>query len=220
MNLDLDLNFDFEDEEKKTKVEICDLCKNKIKVKAYVQKQNNIFKKAIGELNLFEVLPKEFKTDDCIHCLSGGDVDSLSYISYMLKFQNFKYMLLSTWCMANADIYLIKDWLDNNKIGRVDAYVGEIFPNQYKEEYENLKDVVKTKGGRICVFKNHSKIYAVKGENYDFIVESSANINTNPRAENTNVTIGSKGFNFYKNYFDNIKSFNRDFDNWTKMELK
>ncbi len=61
--------------------------------------------------------------------------------------------------------------------------------------------------GRIAVFKNHSKIYAGYGNKFHFGIETSANINTNPRTENGCITISEELFHFYKDYFDKIVSF-------------
>ena len=36
----------------------------------------------------------------------------------------------------------------------------------------------------------------------------------------TVITIGQDIFNFYKTYFDGIKSYRRDFDKWVKWEVK
>lgn len=54
--------------------------------------------------------------------------------------------------------------------------------------------------------------------NFAFAIESSANINTNPRTENTTITTGNDIFEFYKDFFDGIKSFRRDYDNWQKWQ--
>ena len=59
------------------------------------------------------------------------------------------------------------------------------------------------------VFKNHSKIFAGYGEKYYFGIQTSANINTNPRTENGNITLSKELFQFYKSYFDGIKSFEK-----------
>ena len=66
----------------------------------------------------------------------------------------------------------------------------------------------------MAVFRNHAKIYAGTGPLFAFAIESSANINTNPRAEQTCTTIGQDVFDFYKTYYDGITSYNRDFDTW------
>lgn len=59
------------------------------------------------------------------------------------------------------------------------------------------------------------------GERFDFVIESSANVNTNPRSECTVITIDTELARFYKEeIFDNIQSFNRDFPNWEPYRLK
>jgi len=45
-------------------------------------------------------------------------------------------------------------------------------------------------------------------------IESSANINTNPRTEQTVITVDTGLARFYKDFFDGIKSFERNFDDW------
>ena len=62
---------------------------------------------------------------------------------------------------------------------------------------------------RIAVFKNHSKIFAGIGDKFSFGIETSANINTNPRTENGCITIDNGLFEFYKSYFDGIISFEK-----------
>lgn len=57
----------------------------------------------------------------------------------------------------------------------------------------------------VVSFRNHSKIYAGVGEQFAFVIESSANINTNPRTEQGVITINRKLYQFYKDYFDEIK---------------
>jgi hypothetical protein len=213
-----DLNIDFQsifnDNEIDNKIEICE---NQNIAACFKAITKNVYRKAYSEVKLFDILGIDILQNGySYHCLSGGDIDSLSYIKYILRQQKIEYLIFSTWCMANDDVELIGKWLDSRLIGRVDAYVGEIFPNQYKDNYIKLSKIMKKHNGRICVAKNHSKIYAGKGEKYSFGIESSANINTNPRIENTVITINEAIYLFYKEFFDGLKSFNRDFDEWVK----
>lgn len=52
------------------------------------------------------------------------------------------------------------------------------------------------------------------GERFDCVIESSANINTNPRCEQTVVTVDSGLARFYKDYYDGINDFDGRFKNW------
>jgi hypothetical protein len=167
----------------------------------------SIYRRAFSETQLLDILSNDFKDGESYHVITGGDVDSLSYLKVILRQQSLDYCLASTWCMASEDIYQIQEWLEIGKIKKLDMYVGEIFPNTYKLEYKLLKPVIEKYGGRVAVFKNHSKIYAGYGEKFYFGFEGSANINTNPRTENGCITIGKDIYEFYKEYFDGIKSY-------------
>ncbi len=73
-------------------------------------------------------------------------------------------------------------------------------------EWIQINELVnKHKCGRVACFRNHSKIYAGEGD-FPFTIESSANINTNPRAENGCITISQELTDFYFDYFDKIQT--------------
>ena len=166
-----------------------------------------IYRKAYSETQLLDVLGFNFKEGESYHCISAGDVDCLSYLKCVLRQQDLDYCLLSTWCMAMDDVLQIEEWLQAGKIKTCDAYVGEIFTGTYGGEYAVLKPLLEAYGGKVKIFRNHSKIIAGKGKKFYFAIESSANINTNPRAEQTCLTISKGLYDFYKGYFDKIVSF-------------
>lgn len=180
------------------------------KTQCYELSTKYLYRRAFSETSLLDACEKfEFQEGYAYHFITGGDVDSLSYLKAILRQQPLSYCLFSTWCMAAEDILQFEAWLQAGRIGHLDAYLGEIFPNSYRVEYQLLKDVFarNTGGGRIAVFKNHSKIYAGVGPKFAFAVETSANINTNPRTENGCITIDQSIYEFYREYFDGIKSF-------------
>jgi hypothetical protein len=112
--------------------------------------------------------------------------------------------------MASDDIMQLEEWLEDGTLKKVDAYLGEIFPRSYQFEWKKINELFeKYQCGKVNIFRNHSKIYAGHGNLYHFAIESSANINTNPRAEQTCITIGRDIFEFYKGYFDKINSFEK-----------
>lgn len=167
----------------------------------------NIYRRAFSETQLLDIVDLNFQDGDSYHFITGGDVDSLSYLKLILRQQDLEYCLFSTWCMASEDIYQMEEWLSAGKIKRMDAYLGEIFPNTYKMEYSLIVPIIHKYGGRVAVFRNHAKIYAGYGNKFAFGVESSANINTNPRTENGCITVGQEIYEFYREYFDGIISF-------------
>ena len=172
-------------------------------------------RRANSEATLAEILPAEIATGDAWHVISSGDIDSLSYLAHLLKTTRMDYVALSTWCMAMEDIKQLAAWLADGTITRLDAYVGEIFPNQYSAEHAALSAIVRPAGGRVCVFRNHSKIFLCRARHRGWVIESSANINTNPRTENTTITADAALYRHHLAYFNGVRSFERHFDDWT-----
>lgn len=167
-----------------------------------------LYRRAFSETQLLDVVDFDYKIGYSYHFITGGDVDSLSFLKTVLRQQNLEYLLFSTWCMAAEDILQIDEWIQAGKIKRMDAYLGEIFPNTYRIEYQMLQELFERhQCGRIAIFKNHSKIYAGYGNSFPFAIESSANINTNPRTENGCITIDHGLCQFYRDFFDGINSF-------------
>jgi hypothetical protein len=173
------------------------------------------YRRFLSEREMEQTLPWEFEPGAAYHVISGGDVDSLSFLKHVLRQQPLEYLALSTWCMALQDIEELDRYMGLARIKRMDSYVGEIFKGSYRNEYRQLCDLHKRRGGRVAIFRNHSKIFCGFGERFDFVIESSANINTNPRTENTVITLDTGLALFYKAFFDGIVSFERNFDAWT-----
>lgn len=173
-----------------------------------------LFRRAFSETQLLDIFGIEPpKPGECWHFITAGDVDSLSFLKIMTRHQAVKHVIVSTWCMAAEDILQFDEWLEAGKIEKADFYVGEIFPGSYTVEYRMLNDIIERhRCGRVAVFRNHSKIMSGQGEKFAFTIESSANINTNPRTEQTQVTVNDELYHFYKDYFDGIISIDKKAD--------
>lgn len=173
--------------------------------------KRHLTRKAASEAALEASLDRHFREGDCYHCFSFGDVDSMSYFKHVLHQQRVEYLALSTWCMAGEDVNDLREWHRRGLLGRVDLFVGEIFCGSYPEVYAMAKEMLAECGGRLVVFRNHSKVMAIKGERFDCLIESSANVNTNPRSENTVLTVDTALVESYIKLFSEIVPFNKDF---------
>lgn len=169
----------------------------------------HLTRKAASEEALDRQLDWYFKEGDCYHCFSFGNVDSLTYFKHVLRQQRVLYLAISTWCMAGEDVDDLRAWHNRGMLGRVDFFVGEIFPGSYPEVYAAVKEFASEIGGRVVVFRNHAKVMAVVGERFDCLIESSANVNTNPRSENTVLTVDRSLVRDYVQLFNEIKPFNK-----------
>lgn len=210
---DLDLNFDIDtlaDDTPKEKESVkVEETEKHIKV-SHRKGKRYLTRKAASEKALEEQLDWHFQPGDCYHCFSFGDVDSMSFFKHILKQQRIIYAAISTWVIAGEDIKDLAKWHRRGLVGRVDLYMGEIFRGSYPEAYDMAVRFIRQCGGRLVVFRNHAKVMAIKGERFDCLIESSANINTNPRSENTVITVDSGLVDEYINLFGEINPFNKD----------
>ena len=170
------------------------------------------YRRAFSEVELLDALGTNgfhFEDGHCYCFISGGDVDSLSYLKAVIRQQNIQQLVVSTWCMAVQDIIELRQWIEAGRIGKMDIYIGEIFKGSYAFEYATLKELYEQKPelGRMAIFRNHSKVMAGRGDKFSFAILSSANINTNPRCEQTCIIIDDGAFSFFKDFFDGINSF-------------
>lgn len=171
------------------------------------RKNKTLLRRANSEAHLAEIMP-EIEKDTSYHIISRGDIDSMTYLVHMLKTRGpIKMLTLSTWCMAMPDVEEIDIAIDTGMIGHCHFCVGEIFPNQYPDEYDMLRQIETTGNVRVTVARNHSKIMLGSDPEKDwyFVIESSANANTNPRIEQTAIHTSRDLHDFYKDFFDNLR---------------
>lgn len=174
-----------------------------------------------SEAALLENAPWHFETGATYHVISGGDVDALTFLRHVVRQQHLKFCLVSSWCYGVEDVSEMGYWLKRGAVDRFDFYCGEIAKASYAMCAAELGDIARAGGGRLGVFRNHSKVMVFYGEKFDGAILSSANVNTNPRTENTVVTCDTAVADFYKAFFDGIHPFNsRDFPDFTPWKRK
>lgn len=191
---------------------------NKRAISVHRGGKRQLTRKAASESALESAIDWHFRDGDCYHCFSFGDVDSLTFFKHVLRQQKIEYAAISTWCMAGEDVRDLAEWHRRGLLGRVDLLVGEIFRGSYPEVYEEANRFLADCGGRMVIFRNHAKVMVILGERFDCLIESSANVNTNPRSENTVITVDRELAGYYKELFDGIRSFERGYDNIKPFE--
>ena len=180
-----------------------------------------VWRRASSEMELLDsfTLPiiMPFLKGTAYQFMTRGDVDALSFMKLILRMQNVIYAIVSTWCVDMNDIKTMKQWVDDGRIERLDLYLGEIYTTGRHgleaadfqavfEGYENVK---------VVVARNHSKVMAMTGQDFYCFVQTSANINTNPRIESTTILVpddatGALLMDFYREFFRTVKPLTRN----------
>lgn len=202
--------------------ELLDVAAREVRVKAAslaapenrvaAAKRRREFRRANSANQLAELLPEHLADGVSYHVISRGDVDDRSYIEHVLRHQPLDRLLVSTWCMAMDDLEFFEACIHAGSIGALDFYVGEIFPAQYPDEFLRLTKMAARLPVTFAVARNHSKIMAGlhAASGYFVVSESSANVNTNPRIEQTTLTRCETLYWHYREFFDGIRSIHRN----------
>lgn len=153
-----------------------------------------------------------FQEGDCYHCMSNAMVDSFTWLKLMLSLQPIQYIAISTYSLfTEAAGEVLQAW-ETGRVQRVDFYLGTNVQDRYPDTYRMIKRLLPGCGGRLVVFKNHSKLMAIEGEKYDILVESSANMNEVliPHFEQTCVTVSRDLVRDTINALADIPPFNKN----------
>lgn len=141
-----------------------------------------------------------------IHVITGGNVDMICYLKYlMLHFPRMERVVVTTWCLGSAEILLLEQWYQQQRIGSIDMYTGEHCKQQYKVEWAKLERMKEAGIVRRLVCSTiHCKLILCDTGREKMVVETSSNFNMNPRIEQGCITMNDELFDFYDAYLSRL----------------
>ena len=135
------------------------------------------------------------------HVLSTGDVDVLSFTRRLIELHGWMQSLhIATWRINADDLSHIEHWID---AGQVEAFhlltdlrFARLAPTEYAHAMR-LVDLYPPSSLTLCL--NHSKVTLLANAETDtwLVIESSANVNTNRRLEQTAIHHSRELHDFY-----------------------
>lgn len=155
-----------------------------------------------------ELVPARIDVGTSVHVFSSGDIDTLTYVDHLLADAEFFDLLcISTWWANRPDLEQIRAWLDAGLVEEFHAVFDERFERLGSDQYELAQQIVTDFGGSVSAFKNHSKLILARNasQSLHYCIESSANICTTKRLENTTITNDPNLFNFIAQLFHEIR---------------
>ncbi len=143
----------------------------------------------------------EIKHGMCEFCLSNGSFSVIDVIDYLLETVKNADVCISTWVASYASIRHIVDFLEDNRANNFRFLMDKGLKRTRGELYDYIQ---KTWPGSIGLISNHSKFIIVQNDKYNFVVETSANLNKNNRLENFRITENKEYAEFFRGAFDKI----------------
>jgi hypothetical protein len=161
-----------------------------------------------NDAEMARLMPNTVDVGDSWHVLSTGDIDVLSFMRHLLAGAgHFERALITTWRINRDDLEQIQAWLDDGKIEAFDLIIDQRFGRLAPDEYALAQQLAADYGGSVHCCLNHSKVTLCSAPHLDqwLVIESSANVNTNHRLEQTAVHNCRELFDFYLQAFDRVR---------------
>ena len=167
-----------------------------------------LYRRAWSESQILDLIGMEgLKSGVSYHVITGGDIDQTAWIRIMLRFvPQIDNLFISSWVVAGEEVTWFDEMMKSGRIHSLTILTGDIFPRQYRIEYQMCCTMIEKYEGRMHVYssRSHAKIIAGCGGGRYFTIESSANCNTNRRIEQAVVASSRELYEFYVGYFDTL----------------
>ena len=134
---------------------------------------------------------------------SNGSFSLIDLIDYILKKTGKAKIDVSTWVASYASINHIIDFLEDQRINEFRFLMDSGFKNTRRELYDHID---KFFPNSIALTRTHSKFTIIHNDEYNFVIETSANLNKNNRLENFRVTEDKTYCDFFRGVFNDIYS--------------
>lgn len=144
----------------------------------------------------------DFDHETTIHGLTKGQFSLIDVLTALIKTTGPASLDISTWTAAKTDVTTVCQWLRTGGLTSSRWLVDLTFQRRTPE----LATLIRELFGReaIRVAQNHCKFAILRNEEWAVVVQTSMNLNFNPRFENFTVAHDEELAGFYGEIFDEI----------------
>lgn len=203
---DLDFSFDFD---KPQETDACGLVLRMLSKKRVLFNISNEIKQ------IRMLIDEPPKHNECFKFLScGGGVSSIGFIKYVASLEDVEELFVSTFRIGKAQFQVLCDLHKNGQLDKVHFITSSTQARtdslaEYKGEkynyYEFIMSECKLRDWSLTVFDNHSKIILMRTRKNWYVIETSSNLNENPKMEQFSFENDKTLFEWYKELFLQIE---------------
>ena len=162
------------------------------------RKRFGILRSVNGLKQIVNKLPGE---DECYKLISHGDFASISFILLVSEITKIKNMYVSTFRIGRKEILAIDEMKKRGRIDNCKFVFFNIMRKSNSEKYnyfDILEKICKKNDFEIAEKQNHSKVILLDTEMGKYVIETSSNLNENPKIEQFSFEKDSELYEFYK----------------------
>lgn len=211
---DLNFSFDFDRPQKETV--------NGLVLKMFAKKRTlfNVEKEVKQVCALIDEPPKKDEVFKFLSC--GGGFSSIGFINYVATLEDIEELYVSTFRIGKLQFGTLLNLHKNGCINEVHLITSstqsktDVFA-EYKGKkynyYEYIVSKCKQQNWKLTVFDNHSKLILMRTRKNWYVIETSSNLNENPKCEQFSFENDETLFNWYKELFLEIEDYAEKRDN-------
>lgn len=176
-------------------------------VKKSQSKEKVFFSLEAEKRQLKTALPKMPNKNESYRMLSvKGGFSSISLIAHIAQTEKIESLYVSTFRVGVRQFEVLMDLRRKGLLESVSIITSGLQgENQKKYDYLSpVLDGCKKNGWRICELNNHSKVILAKTKNGNYVIETSSNLNENPKIEQFIVENDECLYNWYKDFFEAV----------------
>lgn len=153
----------------------------------------------------------ELPTDEVIKLISlSGGIASLTFIKLVADAEPIEELTASTLRIGEKQFQYLETLAKSKKLGKVRFFTSNMQANldtrnakyNYLSRFENA---CKKFNWNVFVVNNHSKIILMRTKSGHYVLETSSNLNENPKIEQYSFENNKELYDFYYGFFDKLE---------------
>jgi len=160
-----------------------------------------------------KLLPEE---NECFKFISlDGGFCSVNFIKYVANKETIEELTASTLRIGEKQFVYLSNLCKAGKLKKATFFIGSIMKedissnNGKYDYYTRFFEISKQYGWESFVVNNHSKIILMRTENNYYVLETSSNLNDNPKIEQYSFENSKELYGFYYDFFQVLRNVNR-----------
>ena len=149
--------------------------------------------------------------NECIKLISfDGGFSSISFISLVARKEKIKELIASTLRIGEKQFIHLAKLKQAGKLDEATFFLSSIMKEDKKKKdkydyYSKFEEICKMNDWEKIVINNHSKIILMHTEDNYYVLETSSNLNENPKIEQYSFENDKILYDFYYNFFKILK---------------
>jgi len=171
------------------------------------QKPNRCFNIQKSKFDLKKEMPK-LPTNECYKFISvNGGYASISFIMRVAQEKKIKELTATTLRVGEKEFKQLDYLYKQKRIEKCQFIIGSIMKenkNKYKHYYDDFVSVCEKNEWEYKVYTNHSKIILMRTDEDYYVLETSSNLNENPKMEQFSFENSKELYEFYYNIIEEV----------------